>query len=313
MESQESIISSHAMTSAIAGMMFFAPFIKKNLDSDPILTTEDKNFIMWYLQVWYANLAFLIIVLVSTLLNLFWVNSILSWISTIWSFAVFIITIFSLFGCINRLSMRGENESIMQSIPQKGQVFKSFMPILNFSIRFRKDNYNMPYRWLKESVFLWTFFIFGTLILGQSFGVGILIIIAARMIMLLLNIDIIPLSMKKELNSRFTCNPGELMAYLSAPVISKLKKIDYNTVLQKQKDKYVQWQSFWIGAILQYVLFFGALYLLHHEMLYIARSDKIILLVAIVFRLVRVIMFYAHKKSLLRIPILSEFTSLVFN
>jgi hypothetical protein len=51
MESQKLIISSHAMTSAIAGMMFFAPFVKKSLDSDLILTPEDKQFVMGYIQV----------------------------------------------------------------------------------------------------------------------------------------------------------------------------------------------------------------------------------------------------------------------
>ena len=30
------------------------------------------------------------------------------------------------------------------------------------------------------------------------------------------------------------------MAYISAPIISKIKKIDYETVLQQQKNKYLQ-------------------------------------------------------------------------
>ena len=313
MESQKSIISSHAMTSAIAGMMFFAPLVKNSLDSDPILTPEDKKFVIWYIQVWYANLTFLLIVLAAALINLFRVNSILSWIITIWSFAVYIITLFSIFACANRLSMWSENESIMQKIPQKGQLLKSFIPIINFSIRFRKDDYSMPYWRLKESIFLRTFFVFGTLLLGQSFGVGVLIIIAARILMLLLNIDIVPLSMKKALNSCFSCNSGEITSYLFAPIISKIKKIDYEIVLQKEKDKYVKWQSFWMWIILQYIMFLWILYLLYSEILYITRVDEIILFVAIFFRLIRVITFYVHKKSLLRIPILSEFTSLIFN
>jgi hypothetical protein len=65
----------------------------------------------------------------------------------------------------------------------------------------------MPYRRLKESVLLRTFFIFGTLLLGNSFGMGVLIIIAVRIILLMLNVDIVPLSMKKAINSTFSCNP----------------------------------------------------------------------------------------------------------
>jgi hypothetical protein len=136
--------------------------------------------------------------------------------------------------------MWSENESMMKSIPQKGQLLKSFIPIVNFSTRFRKDDYNMPYWRLKESIFLRTFFVFGTLILGQSFGMGVLIIIAVRVILLLLNIDIVPLSMKKALNSYFSCNPGEITSYLFAPIISKITKIDYETVFQREKTKYIQ-------------------------------------------------------------------------
>lgn len=313
MESQKSIISSHAISSAIAGMMFFAPLIKKSLDSDPILTPEDKKFVMWYIQVWYVNLTFLLIVLAASLLNLFRVSPILPWIITIGSFAIYITTLFSIFACANRLSMRSENESIMQKIPQKGQLLKSFIPVVNFSTRFRKDEYNMPYWWLKESVFLRTFFVFGTLILGQSFGVGVLIIISVRIMMLLLNIDIVPLSMKKALNFSFSCNPGEITSYLFAPIISKLKKIDYETVLQREKAKYLQWQKFWIWIILQYIMFLWILYLLHGEILYMEWINEIILLIAILLRLIRVIMFYVYKKTLLRIPVLSELTSLIFN
>ena len=313
MESQKSIISPHAMTSAVAGMMFFAPFVKKNLNSDPLLTPEDKSFIMWYVQVWYANLVFLIIVLITTLWNLFWVNPILSWVITICSFAIYLITLFSLVACANSLSMRNENESIMQKIPQKGLLLKVFMPIVNFAIWFDKKDYNMPYRRLKESILLRTAFIFGTLILGPSLGVGILIILAVRIIMLLLNIDIIPISMKKAVNSLFLCNPWEMMSYISAPIFSKLKKIDYETALKTEKEKYLQWQDFSIWIMLQYILFIWIIYLFYRWMPVSLWANQIILLIAILLRLFRICIFYINKKTFLRIPILSEFISLIFH
>jgi hypothetical protein len=45
--------------------------------------------------------------------------------------------------------------------------------------------------------------------------------------------------MKKTLNSAFSCNPTEIMAYISTPIISKLKKTDYETTLQQEKTKYM--------------------------------------------------------------------------
>jgi len=313
METSSNIISPRAKTSAIAGMMFFAPLVKKNINSDPILTPEDKKFIMWYVQVWYANLTFLLIVIVAVLLNLFRINPILPWVIAIWSFAIYIITVFCLFSCANGLSMWNENESIMQKIPQKGQLFKAFLPIINFIDRFRKNDYNMPYRWLKESTFLRTFFIFGTLLFGVSFGIGVLIIIAARLVMLLLNIDIIPLSMKKMINTHFSCVPGEMMSYISAPIITKVKKMDYENVLQTQKAKYAQWQNFWFWIILQYLLFGAILYLLYRNIDITLSTDQIILLATALLWLLRIIIFYANKKTFLRIPVISEIVWLVFN
>jgi len=46
MEIQKNNISSQAVISAIAGMMFFAPFVKKNTEIDSRLSDEDKEFVM---------------------------------------------------------------------------------------------------------------------------------------------------------------------------------------------------------------------------------------------------------------------------
>ena len=65
------------------------------------------------------------------------------------------------------------------------------------------------------------------------------------------------------INSTFSCNPWEIFAYIFAPIVSKFKKLDYETVLQSKKQWYMQWQNFWIWIIIQYVLFWGILFLLY--------------------------------------------------
>ena len=131
-----------------------------------------------------------------------------------------------------------------------------------------------------------------------------------RFILLLLNVDIIPLSMKKAINNSFSCNPWEIFAYIFAPIISKLKKSDYEIVLQERKSQYAQWQKFGIGIILQYLMFGGILYLIYRN---ISLSVKeVILYIAAVLWLIRVIMFAVSKKTFLRIPVLSEIVSLIF-
>jgi hypothetical protein len=272
---------------------------------------DEKNFVDGYIQVWYLNMIFLLIVLIAALINVFEPHWILSWIITIWSFAIYIISVFSIFSCANDLTMRGPNESINQNIQHKWSLLKAYIPILNYTLWFRQSEYNMPYRRLKESVLLRTFFIFGTLLLGNSFGMGILIIIAVRIILLMLNVDIVPLSMKKAINSTFSCNPWEMFAYLFAPIVSKLKKADYEMVLEARKQWYMQGQALWIWIILQYVLFIGILVLLYR---WINISlDNAILFIAAILWIIRVIIFFIHKKTLLRIPILSEIISLVFH
>ena len=311
MEIEKNVISSEAKLSAIAAVMFFSPFVKNRIKSDPSFSDEERDFVVWYIQVWFVNLVFLAIVLVATISNLFMVNWILSWVITIWSVAIFIISIFSLFACANDLSMRGKNESIMQNVQHKWQLLKAYIPILNFILRFRQENYNMPYRRLKESVLLRTFFIFWTLLLWNSFGMWVLIIILVRLILLLLNIDIVPISMKRAINSLFSCNPWEMMAYCSAFLVSKIKKVDYSTVLQARKLWYFQWQTFGLWIMFQYILFLGLLFLLYR---WIDISwDNVILFIALILWIIRVMLFCMYKKSVLKIPVLSEMVSFVFH
>ena len=311
MDTTKNNISPQTMLSAVAGLMFFGPFVKRNIDSDSSFTQEEKDFIMWYVQVGFLNLTFLAIVLIAALISLFVVRPYLSWIINIWSIAIFIISIFSIVACANSLSMRKADEKIVYDVQHKWQVLKSFTPILNYFLRFRQNDYSMPYRWLKESILLRTCFIFWTLLLGSSFWLWIVVIIFVRVILLLLNVDIIPLSMKKAINNSFSCNPWEIFAYLFAPIISKIKKIDYETVLQAKKSWYAQWQNFWISIILQYLMFFGILYLIYRHTITLSLSE-IILYTAAASWFIRVILFSINKKTVLRIPVLSEIVSLVF-
>lgn len=310
METEKNIISSDAKLSAIAGVMFFAPFVKNRIKSEEFSEYE-INFINGYIQVWFLNLIFLVIVLIATITSTFETSRILTRIITIWSFAIYIISAFSVFACANDLSMRGPNESVNQNIQHKWLLLKAYTPIMNYILRFRQENYNMPYRRLKESILLWTFFIFWTLLLWNSFWMWVLIIIAVRVTLLLLNIDIVPLSMKRTINSLFSCNPWEIFAYFFSPIVSKLKKMDYETILQAQKQWYAQWQNFWIWIIIQYILFVGIIFLLYHTIR--ISLDNAVLFVAMFLRIVRVILFYIRKKTILKIPILSEIVSLVFH
>lgn len=310
MDNQQNNISSQAKLSAIAGMMFFAPFVKNSLKSESELTEYEKNFILWYVQIWYVNIVFLLILIISKIIEIWIQSEIFTQIENVSSLAMYIVIAFSILTCIAEMNMRWKDESIMQDIQHKWMLFKSFLPIENFILRFRQKDYNMPYRRLKESVFLWINFIIRTLLFWNSAGIWILIIIVVRLVLLLLNIDIIPMSMKKWLNNLFSCNPSEIIAHISAPLIATVKKSDLSTMLQTEKQKYAQWQTLGIWIIIQYVLFLWLLFLLYRNIS--ISVNEVILLSAFILWICRVIIFYYYKRTLPRIPILSEIIWLIF-
>lgn len=308
MEQKQNVISSQAKLSAIAGMMFFAPFVKHNINSDTTISDDEKDFIMSYIQIWFVNLIFLAIVIIAWWIAWKWDIEIFSWISKIASWALSLIIVFSLFACAWEIPMWKKDESIMQNIQHKWTLLKSYLPIINFSLRFRQDDYKIPYRWLKESIFVWTTFIIWTLILWNTAGVWILVLIAVRLVLLLINIDIIPLSMKKSLNNVFLFNPIEIFAHISAPLISKIKKSDLSIILESEKQKYAQWQTFWASIIIQYVLMAGILFLIYRWIDF--SMNNIILFIAFWMWIVRVALLYHYKKAFPRIPILNEIVGL---
>ena len=113
METSNNEISWEAIVSAIAGLMFFSPLVEKNIKFDQSFSSEEKDFIMWYVQVWFVNLILLLVVLLTTFVNIFWIQPYLSWVISIWSIAIYIITIISIIAFANSLSMRGPNERVV--------------------------------------------------------------------------------------------------------------------------------------------------------------------------------------------------------
>ena len=305
MESQINNISTQAKLSAIAGIMFFAPLINNSIKSKNLLSDTEKEFVSWYVKVWYFNLVLLAIIVIAIIINLTLISQIALRIANIGCLVVYVVLFFSIFACINNLIIRWNGDSIKQNIQYKDQIIKVLLPIRNFNIRYKQENYNSSYRWLKESVLRWIIFIFWTLIFGNIVWIWIIVTILTRFILLLLNIDIIPLSIKKAINWMFLCNPWEITAYITAPIIAKLKRYDYQTVLNAEKFKYEKWQIGGVGTIVQYVLFLIILFLFYR---WIEISPYyIVSIFAIIMWFARIIIFYKYKKSFPKIPILSEF------
>lgn len=296
--------------SALAGLMFFSPLIKYYINRDSEITEDEKIYIKWYCKVWDLNLIFLLFIVFLYLLNMKFNSEYINYIQYMFYFLIYIISSISMFFCIYQVVLRAPWEKIVQKIQHKNQIIKSFMPLLNFSLRFKQTDYSMPYRRLKESIFRWFIFIFWSLLWWNVVWIIILSIIFIRFILLLLNIDIIPLWIKKSMNSLYICNPEEIISYLSSKIIVKIKKTDYQETLQNEKLKYAQWQKIWISIIIQYLLFIWLLVYMYY-LNFIDWKHQIILYIWIFIRLIRIIIFYKNKKTILKIPIISELLSII--
>ena len=189
-------------------------------------------------------------------------------------------------------------------------MIKAYIPGLNFFMRYKLPDYSRPYRRLKESILMRCVFIICTMLFGPLIWMWVLVFIVSRLILLMMNIDVIPMWMKRALNSMFACNPWEATAYLSSSTISKLKSRQYDDVLLEEKKKYYQWQSLSVNIVLQYVLFFVILFLLYRNI--DLSLHHVLIFVAFLLWIIRVMIFYLNKKTLIKIPILSEIVSLVF-
>ena len=107
----------------------------------------------------------------------------------------------------------------------------------------------------------------------------------------------------------FSCYPWEIIAYISAVVKEKLKKADFQTTLQSEKEKYTKWVSFWANIIVQYVLFIWVLALLYYNI--DVSVMQVVLAIALLLFIIKTVIFYKNKCTLPCIPILSEVVSLI--
>jgi hypothetical protein len=94
-------------------------------------------------------------------------------------------------------------------------ILKSFLPFYNLKLRYQTANFQTPYWWLKESVLWRTVFSFLTLLLGIQIGTTFLALIVIRVLLLLINIDMLPNNLKRFLNHGFLMHPEEIIGKIT--------------------------------------------------------------------------------------------------
>lgn len=140
------------------------------------------------------------------------------------------------------------------------------MPLYNYYLWYNDTLDNHNYRWVKESV-LWrsAYIIIISIWPSASMIFLGLFLIAARMIMVVVGMDLISLPAKNVLNHLFAHNVEELIAYPLGFITNLLKKIfqknsSLSTEIESRKATYAQLDpiSHW-RTIVQYLLALGAI------------------------------------------------------
>lgn len=229
-------------TYSIISILFFAPivyFIVKNYDDqDNKINDEDKDFINWYIKYWLA-IDMLIIVSVILYFMFYYSRTIpylvksIADLLIIISLTMIVVWFFMIFSNKKILNKKVDIKYKKIKVDSVDMIF-NYLPIYNLIQRYKEPDIK-SYRWLKESIILWSFWSIITFIsLNQFLSLLILLVIILRSISLSVGIDIIPDKIKEKIDVIFSKNPEEIFWYIKWFIIFFIEKI---------KDKNTSWNK----------------------------------------------------------------------
>ena len=295
MEQPQNTIPSNDILTSIAGILFFGPIIartKKSVLNEWETVMQNNLFTQGYCKVWKLNLTLFVITFIMFIIDYFFPSQLLNRMIIFAAGAICILSAFSIFSCLNEVQLFTANESLQASIPHKEMIIKSFIPIYNIKLRYQTPNFQLPYRRAKESILRRTIFSFFTLLWGIQVGKLMLALIFIRLLLLLVNIDLIPNNLKKFLNRWFLMHPEEIIHNL---IHKYLPKVDGD--------------ASHFNTALQYVTFTALLRLIRRNAT--ISYDLIIPLLALFAFIAKILLTYWKYNKFPNIPILYELWSLV--
>ena len=287
MEQPQNTITSNDILTSLAGILFFGPFIK-----------SEHLFVQGYCRVWKLNLVLLILTFIAFVGAYFYPHLLLNRMIVLSAGAICVISAFSIFSCLNEVQLFAANETLQHEIPHKEMIIKSFLPVYNVKLWYQSTNFHTPYRWLKESILWRTFFSFVALVFGVQVGTFFLALIAIRLLLLLVNIDLIPNNLKKFLHHGFLVHPEESIG----KVLSFTKK-------EEKAGEETQIQASMMNITLQYLTFIALLRLIRRNV--VIDYQLIVPLLALLYLIARALLTYWNYRRLPPLPILNELWSLV--
>lgn len=222
---------------ALASLMFFAPFVKKILKSRNNIDDADKNFVLWFIKLWYLNIALLVFAIIVEIIAYMTNISLLNTCGTviIVILAVFLL-IWSILVIMWKSVIKWTNNELDNSLVS--QIISAYIPLYNVYLWYKMHDFDGENTYLKESLILWWFWSILLLMTSNKYiliGYGMIILLA-----MMLNIFQVKLWQSGEefIKNLFTKNPEEIwwsiVGVLIAPFVSQTVKES----IDSQKWKY---------------------------------------------------------------------------
>lgn len=200
--------SSTVIFSALSAVLFFAPFIQPSLKKEQ-WSAEEKTFLLSRCRVGNLLWIFLLACLLA-----FWGaklggGSVFLFLSELFAYLIFALLGMSVI--LLSLGLHFESTLLQQTPIQKKQMLTSFLPLWSSYQRFRLQQFEKPYWWLKEAQ-LWLMMIWLLTILAPSAMPSIVLItlLGIRFLLLVFGRDVVPQKWKLALHRSFLRFPEEL-------------------------------------------------------------------------------------------------------
>jgi len=300
---------------ALASLMFFAPFVKYNLKTREDISSLDKNFILWFIRLWYLNIFLLFLAIASQILyyvtNILFLNTcstiiiiVLAVLLLIWS--IFVLTEKSI------VKANVTNDKWVEAVwyNNLSQIILAYIPLYNVYLWYEKHDFDWDNLYMKESLILrW---IFSILLAITSNKYILLWFWAIILFVMLLNIFNVRFwdSHEQFLKNLFKKNPEEIWWGILWVCIAPFKWETVKETIDNQKSKYslifkLDHKQILLELIIAIFLYWLWVYLW-------IKTVNYCLIIWISLILARYLIMLIKWKHMSHIPIIREITNLFF-
>lgn len=304
---------------SLSAIMFFALFVRKWLKKwETEISSSDMQFVKFYIQLWLINTTILMIsiwfFLLSFIFNISLLSLIWNWIIIFLVGLIIIEILLIIVGyywetSIDKLKNQNYTHHLWDTKQDRYIIIRNYMPFYTVYRRYTLANFDKPYRWVKESLFLRT--IFTIILFSQNIYLVwfIFFIILFRIWTLYFNIDVINNEYKHKINSFFKVNPEEMFWYvvwgckylIHKYVLRKKEWLDFWKEVFNYKENYMKLNKISKNILIQYLI----LSLLILSLIILSQQD-LILRLFIVFIVWRYILLWVFEKKLPNLPIIHD-------